>query len=537
MRLSLLFALWLFGSTLGLAQTVRYVSTTGTNTNPATATSWATSTPDLQGAIQASAVGDQVWVGSGLYKPTTTTGPDSRTISFTLKEGVTVYGGFTGTETTLSQRPSVNPNTLDGLLGTPSSTTLSGDIGTIGDHTDNSYHVVVDPVTLQSGAVLDGFVITGGNANGQNAYNTGGGIFLVATISTAPLHEAAIRNCLLYGNKAGNGGAFSGGFSGRTEYRIPVLSNCRFAENTAQTGGAIYMATQYTFMNCTFEHNTAVSGGVVTGVVSGSNSTGSTFLNSIFRNNSATNGGVAYSESGTIGASIVCYNSIFESNTATNGGVFYSTVSQRPVQSGFFTNCSFRGNSASQSGAVAYVGGSVATRFTNSILWDNGGANTLYNAGPSSGHELQYSLVEPSVTGYSGNIGNINTTVSPFVSPVSFQLATCSPAINAASPVWYFATSLTTDLAGNPRFRNGLLDMGAYQADLSGANGMVSVQNGNWNDVGTWSCGSRLPLVGETVGIRHTVTLPTNYTSTSAQLSYGPNGQLRLSEAAQLQTK
>lgn len=93
------------------AQTIRYVSTTGTNNTPATATTWAASTTNLQGAINASASGDQVWVAGGTYKPT---GPPDRTctdptISFSMKNGVAIYGGFVGTENSLSERPVIDP--------------------------------------------------------------------------------------------------------------------------------------------------------------------------------------------------------------------------------------------------------------------------------------------------------------------------------------------------------------------------------------------------------------------------------------------
>ena len=42
---------------LAFAQTTRFVSTTGTNTDPASATSWATSTTNLQGAMDCEQAG------------------------------------------------------------------------------------------------------------------------------------------------------------------------------------------------------------------------------------------------------------------------------------------------------------------------------------------------------------------------------------------------------------------------------------------------------------------------------------------------
>ena len=57
-------------------------------------------------------------------------------------------------------------------------TTLSGDIGTPGDSSDNSYHVLyLDGVTNQPlGAltVIDGFSITGGNASESSGANARG---------------------------------------------------------------------------------------------------------------------------------------------------------------------------------------------------------------------------------------------------------------------------------------------------------------------------------------------------------------------------
>ncbi len=200
------------------AQTIRYVSPAGTNANPATATSWATSTTNLQGAINASSVNGQVWVKAGTYKPTTAT---TRTISFAMKAGVAIYGGFVGTETTLSQRPTVN-------LTTPSSTTLSGEIGNPASTTDNSYHVISNPKGLTTTAILDGFVITGGNANSNTSPNYyGGGIYNSGT-GSGNFCSPTIRNCVFQANSAtgqfGYGGAmYNDGSSGSSS---PSLTNC-----------------------------------------------------------------------------------------------------------------------------------------------------------------------------------------------------------------------------------------------------------------------------------------------------------------------
>lgn len=169
--------LLLLGTSLVVqAQTIRYVRTDGPNANPATATTWANSTANLQGAINASAAGDQVWVAAGTYKP----GGDAnsnRNVSFSMKNGVAIYGGFAGTEGNLSQR--VPANAL--------ATILSGDIGIVGNSADNSYTVISNPRGLTNSAVLDGFLITGGT--GVN--NSGGCTIMVLAIMVVPVAAAS----------------------------------------------------------------------------------------------------------------------------------------------------------------------------------------------------------------------------------------------------------------------------------------------------------------------------------------------------------
>ncbi|HRI60590.1 MAG TPA: hypothetical protein PK228_12720, partial [Saprospiraceae bacterium] len=93
-----------------------------------TGQSWADAYINLQSALQSAQTGDEVWVAEGIYFPTATT---ERTLSFEPASGVQLYGGFAGTETELAQRDwQVHP------------TVLSGDIGVVGDSTDNAYNVV-----------------------------------------------------------------------------------------------------------------------------------------------------------------------------------------------------------------------------------------------------------------------------------------------------------------------------------------------------------------------------------------------------------
>jgi len=197
------------------ADNIRYVSTTGTQ--PASgATSWAQSTTDLQGAINAVAPFEDgtVYVALGVYQPggPTNTNP---TVSFTIASGVTVLGGYTGIGTP-------GPRTAF-----PSSTTLSG-LLTGGNR---SYHVVqffnADVTTT-----LDGFVITGGQANGSTPDNQGGGIYNLAQENSS---SSTLRNLIITANQAQTGGGIAND-ARSNGVASPALTTVLLSQNTATSG-------------------------------------------------------------------------------------------------------------------------------------------------------------------------------------------------------------------------------------------------------------------------------------------------------------
>ena len=137
-------------STVGLfvsAQTVRYVTLTGNGNG----TSWQNSSGDLQAMIDTvfKRGGGEVHVAAGKYLPiyhANGSSQNSRDRAFVLKSNVSIYGGYSSTDTTIGRNGKAYP------------TILSGNIGDTGSVTDNCYHVVVS--AGEAGTVcLDGLII------------------------------------------------------------------------------------------------------------------------------------------------------------------------------------------------------------------------------------------------------------------------------------------------------------------------------------------------------------------------------------------
>ncbi|MEQ1677185.1 MAG: choice-of-anchor Q domain-containing protein [Chitinophagaceae bacterium] len=298
---------------------IRYVTPAGAGSM--NGISWVNAFPgtSLQEAITASAPGDEVWVMTGTYFTTTTA---NRNIYFSMQNGVAIYGSFNGTETSLTQR-----NFSCGFTSV-----LSAEIGVPGN-ADNSYHVINNS-SLNTTAILDGFVITGANANfdllGNDNRSLGGG--MLNNAANSGVCTPTIRNCLFTNNTALFGGGIfdHGQNSGDAS---PVITNCIFAFNTATGGGGAIDNFGYNgnaspvITNCIFYSNTATDRAGAMYCWGGGNGNASpVILNSVFVNNSSFDGGAIVADrsnfvSGNSGtANPVIQNSIFWGNSAGGTG-------------------------------------------------------------------------------------------------------------------------------------------------------------------------------------------------------------------------
>ena len=207
--------------------------------------SWQDAYNLLQDALTEAKVGDQIWVAEGIYYPTSDYGLaiGDRGKHFRMKNGVKIYGGFSGTGAPdMADR---DPNQYE--------TVLSGDIGATDDPGDNCYHVFYhsDGLALDPNAVLDGFTITGGNADGSGDHRWGGGMFNEDSSPT-------VTNCTFTGNSAVVGGGMYNKSSS------PIVTNCIFTSNLARSkdngggGGMFNFVYSSPIVNdCTFTGNSS----------------------------------------------------------------------------------------------------------------------------------------------------------------------------------------------------------------------------------------------------------------------------------------
>ena len=321
------------------AATIYYVKADATGSN--NGTSWTNAYTDLQAALTTVASGSEIWVAAGTYKPTSDT---DRTIRFVLKNGVAIYGGFAGTETLRSQR---------NLEANP--TILSGDIGTLDDTSDNTYHVVEASGTNAT-AVLNGFTITAGNANGDISDSAGGGIYIEGA-SNPSLTNLIIRN-----NQAVD---FGGGMY--TKDANLSLANIVFSNNSVagsqggfnQGGGLYNISGDLILKNVTFRNNTVTNAGA--GMFNAEGDL--TLTNVTFKTNTSVNGGGGIY---TMGSTLMMTDVTFDGNKGGSGGGIYVESSSLKI-----TNALFNNNSVSQGGGGISSSWSTVLNLTNVTFTNN----------------------------------------------------------------------------------------------------------------------------------------------------------------------
>ncbi len=253
------------------ASRIRYVKTDGSDSN--NGQSWGTAYKSIQKAINDLALSQpgvpgEVWVAAGTYQPTELINGSGTPASFRMYDGISLYGGFIGTETTKSERAREkgtmpwhfdNVTTLRGSTYNGTNTWNSTD--NKWSLTSASTHVVwfaplPNQADFQNTTVMEGFTIEGGQAKtseannyegdkGAGVYMQGANVYLIHSIvkdNVAPSVGGGIyqkggrvQGCLVYNNSAEtNGGGIYVDNAG-------LVLRSMITNNSALNGGGVYL--------------------------------------------------------------------------------------------------------------------------------------------------------------------------------------------------------------------------------------------------------------------------------------------------------
>lgn len=353
-------------------------------------TSWADAfrgRSGLQAALAAAHAGDDIWVAQGVYVAAGPGGDQS--VSFNLKTGVRVLGGFSGVETHPDARaPSVFPTFLSGdLNGNDGS-------GNFDAFWDNTYHVV-RAVGPGASGTLDGFVIEAGRQDGVQFPAVPGGTGVLIEGASPHILACVVRRNMCF---EGAGALVLGG--------SPVFENCVFTGNIADTGGGISVrgAGLLTVRRCEFT-DPDYSFGTTTGI-----------------------GIYAGSDGSQSGAAAVliedCEFSIQTNNVAANGtGLTVADGAVAVVRGSRFDRCRSSGGGG---GIASYDAGGVfidRCRFSGCEGVADGGSAIVATAFPQTANGPERLLITNSV--FTGN-GRLGGGATVLVGGVSSRYVNCT---------------------------------------------------------------------------------------------------------------
>jgi hypothetical protein len=441
---------------------------------------WANAFLTLQNALAAARAGDTIWVAAGVYTPGAA---DDRAASFAIPAGVAVYGGFAGTETALEERDwRANRTILSGdLAGDDADADGNAIAETAADIAGvNADHVVTligtPEVPIAADTILDGFIITAGQADGEQPQN-GGGLWCGAS-GTGAACSPTLANLSFFGNRAYSGGAI---YNVATDGAVsePTLSASHLQGNQASLAGGAWVSeakTQGTsapsLTNVLLMANQAEIGGAFVSTLDAT-ATGQPRFDRVtmIGNVASVSGGALYNW----GTSPILTNCLLSGNRAeTAGGAIYNNGLDGYTANPVLTNVTLVGNSATYGGAMnSYaLNGSAAPTLTNVIVWGNSTNEGQIRDTEGSATALSYTLLEggqSAIYSKSGansafNDGTGNLADDPLFADVStgdLRLRPGSPAIDAGLA----DGTPATDLRGLPR--DAAPDLGAYELQVT----------------------------------------------------------------------
>ncbi len=315
--------------------------------------------------------------------------------------------------------------------------------------------------------------------------------------------DPVISNCSFLGNlvAAGNANDINNNHSS------PQVTNTFFSDSSGcNYGGSVVNLNQSngSFTKCEFKNGHASYAG---GVCFNDNSS-PVFNQCVFNGTVAGDGGVLYNQNSS-GPLLV--NCVATNNAAGGQGSFMYNVNSSPViKNTTIANGTLPSVGNSFRGGVIVNNGTTQVTMSNSIIWGNtviSGQNTpngdILDLSNSATPTILNNCITQvfGTTGINGNLVGIDPLFLNIANPAGadnifytnddgLNIATCSPAINAGSNA--SIAGYTTDILGNTRVYNSIVDMGAYEQQvLPGlvTNMWTGAVSAVWENPLNWSLG------------------------------------------------
>lgn len=439
------------------ATRIRYVKPTATGTGDGS--SWDNASGDLQKMIDdladnnVSQQAGEVWVAAGTYKPQSQLiSGMNYSASFRMRDGISVYGGFAGNETSKQKRAKgtmpwdfTNVTVLEAayyeskLAWTNSKWTVGSD----------SRHVVwFAPMSDESDftriTTLDGVTVQGGYAQGNTGLDDfktdrGAGVYMDGA-------NAYLSNCIVRENYAtGNGG---GVYLKNGRVQTSLIYN----NNADADGGAVYVENR--------------------GLV----------YRSMLTNNSALNGAGVYLYNGAETSSddndhpeyLILSTCVVSNNTVRGNGAVYCDKGGVLMQNTITNNECVTATDATDVNA-SQTGGIYVDEYAlvlNSVLWNNqmqGGTNIpMYARNPSA---AKVRFLYNAISGVNNAVWN-NTLQEQTLSLVDENAGKQDDGTSIGprftEPAADMNFSLNTDYGVQDEWKDGLISY--YWKPISGSN-------------------------------------------------------------------
>lgn len=399
----------------------------------------------------------EILVAGGTYKPsnerntTAAVTHDQRLYSFEVPQGVSIYGGFVGTEFISSKVQDGNDlTTIPGVTGT---FTCMGDITDILNartYSDFNQNGINEPWELANQTILSGQINASSTA--QNAYHV---VFTdkgtATTVNPVVLDGLTVMN-------------------GETDNQLSKLSISTDEHEQGRGGGIYSNGVTYTISRCRLLNNTAVRGGAVfvrdadlnlSGCILAGNKT---VENKATDNTLASRGGAAYVSGISMAVNLRAANTLWANNESAGEGGAIGTNYAEGVSSSqdpllYIMNNTFVRNKAITNPVIYTHNGKSS--IVNTLLWGNLGDTYQNPTNLSTIYDVSYCASDVDyVNKFASGNANHNILLSTdnmgdngprFTNPSTVA----GVAGNSASSLWNpAAISVLTD-AGDGTEHNG----------------------------------------------------------------------------------